>query len=280
MSSKPLIGFIGQGFIGKNYANEFENRGYSVVRYSLEEQYIENKDAISTCDIVFIAVPTPTTPNGFDFSLVKGVLPLVRKGAIVVIKSTLRPGTTEILQQAFPDIYVFHSPEFLREVTAAHDAHHPDRNIVGMPVVSEEYEEKAKYILSVLPQAPYEKVCTSREAELVKYIGNSFLTTRVVFINMMYDLAEKIGADWNVVSEAFSNDPRIGKSHINPIHQSGRGAGGHCFPKDFEALLQFYKENVGDTQGNEMFESIREKNLSLLRGSNKDLDILKDIYGK
>lgn len=278
MQQKPLIGFIGQGFIGKNYADEFEKRGYAVVRYALEEPYVHNKEVISTCDIVFIAVPTPTTPKGFDFSLIQRVLPLIKKGSIAVIKSTLLPGTTEKLQLEFPDIYVFHSPEFLREVTAAYDAQHPDRNIVGIPVVSEEYEEKAKFVLSVLPQAPYEKVCTSREAELVKYIGNSFLTTRVVFINMMYDLAQSLGANWDVVAEAFSNDPRIGKSHINPIHQSGRGAGGHCFPKDFEALLHFYEKQLSDPNGNALLTSIRNKNLQLLKESGKDLDILKGIY--
>ncbi len=278
MQQKPLIGFIGQGFIGKNYADEFEKRGYTVVRYALEEPYVHNKEVISTCDIVFIAVPTPTTPKGFDFSLIQRVLPLIKKGSIAVIKSTLLPGTTEKLQLEFPDIYVFHSPEFLREVTAAYDAQHPDRNIVGMPVVSDEYEEKAKFVLSVLPKAPYEKVCTSREAELVKYIGNSFLTTRVVFINMMYDLAQSLGANWDVVAEVFSNDPRIGKSHINPIHQSGRGAGGHCFPKDFEALLHFYEKQLSDPNGNALLTSIRNKNLQLLKESGKDLDILKGIY--
>ena len=278
MQQKPLIGFIGQGFIGKNYADEFEKRGYTVVRYALEEPYVHNKEVISTCDIVFIAVPTPTTPKGFDFSLIQRVLPLIKKGSIAVIKSTLLPGTTEKLQLEFPDIYVFHSPEFLREVTAVYDAQHPDRNIVGMPVVSDEYEEKAKFVLSVLPKAPYEKVCTSREAELVKYIGNSFLTTRVVFINMMYDLAQSLGANWDVVAEAFSNDPRIGKSHINPIHQSGRGAGGHCFPKDFEALLHFYEKQLSDPNGNALLTSIRNKNLQLLKESGKDLDILKGIY--
>ena len=64
MESKPLIGFIGQGWIGKNYANDFEARGYATVRYALEEPYKANEDKIKDCDIVFIAVPTPSTPTG------------------------------------------------------------------------------------------------------------------------------------------------------------------------------------------------------------------------
>ena len=69
-NTKPLIGFIGQGFIGKNYADDFEQRNYKVVRYALEGTYAGNKDRIKECDIVFIAVPTPTTPEGFDLSIV------------------------------------------------------------------------------------------------------------------------------------------------------------------------------------------------------------------
>lgn len=277
---KPTIGFIGQGFIGKNYADEFEERGFSVVRYALEAPYNENKESLKTCSVVFIAVPTPTTPRGFDYSIIQKVLPLITKGSSVVIKSTLLPGTTELLQAEFPDLFIFHSPEFLREVTAAHDARHPDRNIIGTPVVNATYEEKAKFVLSLLPQAPYEKVCTSREAELIKYMGNGFLTTKVIFVNMMYDLAEKLGADWITVAEAFSNDPRIGKSHLNPIHQSGRGAGGHCFIKDFEALLQLYQKEIGDQRGNEVLTALRNKNKDLLVSSGKDLDLLEGIYGK
>src|SRR5882672_9533688 len=102
------VGFIGQGFIGKNYADDFEDRGLDVVRYSLESQYVGNRDEISNCDVVFIAVPTPTTPQGFDYSLIREVLPLVKESKIAVIKSTVIPGTTEILQKEFPKIFILH----------------------------------------------------------------------------------------------------------------------------------------------------------------------------
>src|SRR5690242_15193207 len=89
------IGFIGQGFVGKNQADDFERRGYEVVRYALEEPFVKNKDKIKECDMVFIAVPTPTTPEGFDYSLVEQVISLVEKGKIVVVRSTILPGTTQ-----------------------------------------------------------------------------------------------------------------------------------------------------------------------------------------
>ncbi|TSD00351.1 MAG: UDP-glucose/GDP-mannose dehydrogenase dimerization [Parcubacteria group bacterium Greene1014_15] len=112
------IGFIGQGWIGKNYANDFEQRGFSVVRYAKEPEYAGTRKDIATCDIVFIAVPTPTTEAGFDDSIVRAVLPLIGKGKTAVIKSTILPGTTESIQKQFPDVFVFHSPEFLTEATA------------------------------------------------------------------------------------------------------------------------------------------------------------------
>ena len=103
-------------------------------------------------------------------------------------------------------------------------------------------------------------------------------------MNLMYDLAEKIGADWAKIAEAVSGDSRIGKSHMMPVHASGvtntvgRGAGGHCFPKDFEALLQFYKSQVSDEKGLKVLEAIRDKNISLLKESGKDAEILKGVY--
>ena len=110
-TKNPKIGFIGQGWIGKNYADNFEERGYDVIRYANEEPYCKNKNKIAKCDIVFIAVPTPTTPDGFSDAILQKVLPLVGKGKIAVIKSTVIPGTTSQLQQKFPDILIVHSPE-------------------------------------------------------------------------------------------------------------------------------------------------------------------------
>src|SRR3989344_1010302 len=131
------VGFIGQGWGGKSYADDFENRGFDVVRYSMEKPYAANKNKIKDCDIVFVAVPTPTTSAGFDDSIVRSVIKLVGKNKIAVIKSTVLPGTTDSVQKENPEILVMHSPEFLDEVSAAHDAAHPKRNIIGIPKESE-----------------------------------------------------------------------------------------------------------------------------------------------
>jgi 3-hydroxyisobutyrate dehydrogenase-like beta-hydroxyacid dehydrogenase len=280
------IGFIGQGFIGKNYADDFEKRGLTVVRYALEEPYKQNKDLIPGCDIVFIAVPTPTTPKGFDDSIVRAAVALVGEGKTAVIKSTVLPGTTASIQQQYPKKFVMQSPEFLAEATAAYDAAHPTRNIVGIPHESPEMRERAQAVLSVLPPAPFELICSSGESELIKYINNTMLTVRVIYVNLVYDLAKKLGLDYENIRDAVAADPRIGRSHLDPVHKSGhpgakpgRGAGGHCFIKDFEAFRRMYEQEVGDLAGNELLEAIVTKNLSLLLGSDKDLDLLKSVYG-
>lgn len=297
--NKPLIGFIGQGWIGKNYADDFERRGYNTVRYALEPEYVSNKDAIKDCDIVFIAVPTPTTPKGFDASIVEEALMLVGKGKIAVIKSTMLPGTTARLAQTHSNIFVLSSPEFLTEATAAHDAANPKRNIVGLGVDNDEYRVAAQRILAILPKAPFELVCNATEAELIKYGGNNWFYFKVIFINLLYDMAQELGADYDTIREGMAADPRIGKSHLIPVHKSGtlgsdnfalfekkdqegkRGAGGHCFIKDFAAFRELYTKLMpSDARGKEVLAALEQKNIELLKQSGKDLDLLRDVYGE
>jgi nucleotide sugar dehydrogenase len=281
----PTIGFIGQGWIGKHYADDFEARRHSVVRYALEEPYVTNKDRIAECDIVFIAVPTPTTLNGFDDSFLRAVLPLVGMGKIAVIKSTLLPGTTETLQALFPDRIILHSPEFLRETHAAHDAAHPERTIIGLPIDNAKYRTAAEAVRAVLPRAPYERVMDARSAELVKYAGNVFLALKVVYANLLYDLAASLNVDYDTIRDALGADPRIGPSHLNPVQASGhtsevgRGAGGHCFIKDLEAFRKLYEEQTQDETGDALLAAVVRKNNALLVASGKDPAILAGVYG-
>lgn len=284
-SIMETIGFIGQGWIGKHYADDFEARGLSVVRYGLEPEYAGNKEKIAECPIVFIAVPTPTTENGFDSSIVRAVLPLVGKGSIAVLKSTLLPGTTEELQAAFPDILVLNSPEFLREANAAHDAANPERNLIGIPEDTERYREAAKRVLAVLPEAPYARIMPARAAELTKYAGNVFLALKVVYANMLADLSVSLGTDYETVKDALGADPRIGPSHLSVVSASGhsdkagRGAGGHCFIKDLEAFRRLYGTEVAEDKGKELIAALVRKNNAYLIASKKDLDLLGGVYG-
>ena len=274
------IGFIGQGFIGKSYADDFEARGYSPVRYATSAPYVQNKEAIASCDIVFIAVPTPSTPEGFDASIVDEVLALIGEGKTAVIKSTVLPGTTEMLQSKHPNITVMHSPEFLTEKTAAYDAEHPNRNIVGICEDTPEVRAKAAEVISVLPVAPYAAVIPVKEAEFIKYGGNCWFYFKVLYINILFDMATELNLDWQTIKEGMAADPRIGSTHLDPIHQSGRGAGGHCFIKDFAALKELHAKLLpGDQMSADILLALERKNNTLLRTSGKDLDILEGVYG-
>jgi len=274
------IGFIGQGWIGKNYADNFVEQGFKVIRYSLDAEYNGNKEKIKDCEIVFIAVPTPTTPEGFNCDILRQVIKLVGKGKIAVIKSTIMPGTTETMQKENPNIFILHSPEFLTRHTAAHDAANPTRNIIGIPVDNEIYRKKAQAVMDILPKAPYEIICRSLDAELVKYGGNCFFYFKNIFMNMLYDLSQKLGCDWEEVRQMIAADPRIGEEHTHPVNKGGRGAGGDCLIKDFEAFIRMYKTNVADETGLNALINLRDKNISLLMRSKKDLELLKGVYGE
>jgi UDPglucose 6-dehydrogenase len=286
------LGFIGQGWIGKNLADHFEERGFHTVRYAKEPAYEGNKDAIADCDIVFIAVPTPSTPEGFDGSILRGVIGLIGKGKIAIIKSTILPGTTDILAADHPDIFVLHGPEFLRETSVRQDIDDPDRNIIGIPgahIDDEVWRAKAEAVMAILPDAPSKSICRAAEAELTKYGGNDYLALKVVFMNLLYDLAMAHNARWETIAENMKADPRIGMSHMQPVHQyahmgeqkTARGAGGHCFIKDLAALRGLYEKDFpGDEEGIALFKAIEAKNNRLLRSSGKDLDLLEAIYGK
>lgn len=277
---KPLIGFIGQGYVGKNYGDDFERRGYRVVRYSLEQPYIKNKDKIRDCDIVFVAVWTPTTPRGFDTSIVESVLTLVGAGKIVIIKSTVVPGSTERLQKQFPKLTIMYSPEFLSVGTAAEDARHPFSNIVGLPKNSPKHRAAAQQVLSILPRAPFSSVCKSVEAEMIKYSHNLSGYTQIIMFNILLELAQKSGADWKVVHRALLADPFICNRYAQPVHKGGRGAGGGCFIKDFAAFRMLYEKALGANSASiGALKGFEKKNIQLLTDSHKDIELLRGVYG-
>ncbi len=279
-SAKPRIGFIGQGYIGKNYADNFHERGFEVIRYSLEPHHAANKKLIKDCNIVFIAVPTPTTPEGSDVSIVRNALSLLGRGAIAVIKSTILPGTTASLQAKNKHIHVFHSPEFLTSATARQDADKPSRNVIGISIDTPENRQRAESILDILPVAPFRLVCSSTESEFIKYSGNTFYYAKVVYMNALYDFAQKLGLKWDTIKRTLAADPWIGPMHIEPIHKTGRGAGGHCLIKDYAAFANLFRDHLADHEHHiDLLRSIEESNLRLLRTTGKDQDIVERIYG-
>ncbi|MDP3725090.1 MAG: NAD(P)-binding domain-containing protein [Nanoarchaeota archaeon] len=239
---KTKIGVVGLGYVGSPIKKWFEREGYKVFVYDKFKK-IGSVEEINKADVIFVAVPTPFHEDGrgYDDSAVRESLQNIKDGKVVVIKSTVTPGSTKKFQETYPKKIILFNPEFLRAKTSEEDYLHPNIQVVGY--ASEKGKEIAPKILELLPRADFSEIITSTEAEVLKYWVSSYLATRVVFANEIYDLCEALGdADYNAVKNCLVQDPRIGNSHWD-VHDDGyRGFGGACFPKDVQAILQKAQE--------------------------------------
>lgn len=192
--------------------------------------------AAAEADLVFLCLPTPTLPDGsVDIELIKEMAaeigPHLRKGAVVVTKSTVPMGSSQVVAERLgrPDVAVVSNPEFLREGTAVDDFMNPDRVVIGAvdraaaARVAGLYEPLSAPILVTDPSS----------AELIKYATNAFLATKLSFVNAVAAICEEVGADIAAVLEGMSADPRVGADFMQP----GPGWGGSCLPKDSRALV-------------------------------------------
>jgi UDP-glucose 6-dehydrogenase len=275
------IGCIGQGFVGKNIADNLEFRGHQVVRYALEAPYKDNAPLIHGCDIVFVAVPTPTTPSGFDLSIIENVINLVSDGSVVIIKSTILPGMTRRLQDKHQNKIILFSPEFLCEKTAAYDVAHPFMNIIGIPYDSAGHRKVAESVKSIFPKAEHNFIVAAESAELFKYAHNLNGYFRVLLSNLLYNVADANDIDWSDVKIMMDNDIMMSPYYNAPVHKGGRGAGGNCFVKDMAAFRNLYTELLpNDISGIEVLRSLEKKNLELLQSTGKSKEIIEGVYGK
>lgn len=276
------IGCIGQGFVGKNLSNDLEERGFNVIRYSLDDAYILNQNKIKDCDIVFIAVPTPTTPEGFNHDLIREVLPLVKDGSIVVLKSTLIPGTTQKLQDEFKNKIILCSPEFLSEQTASFDSARPYVNVIGMAYDTASHRQAALKVQSVLPHTSHNFIVPSGAAEVYKYAHNLNGYFRIILTNLLFDMAEKNNVDWADVKSMMDSDIMMSPYYNKPVHKGGRGAGGNCFVKDMAAFRHEYEAlfEKEDEQGIAVLKALERKNLQLLTATSKSQEIIRQVYGE
>ncbi|HUC01836.1 MAG TPA: hypothetical protein VMA75_02945 [Candidatus Paceibacterota bacterium] len=259
MKKRIKVGIIGLGYVGGAVNKWFVGNKalYEVFRYDKYKNIGSIKE-VNRADIIFVAVPTPFTPGkGYDDSAVREAIANVRDGAVIVIKSTVMPRSTERFQKQYPKKTILFNPEFLRAKTAAKDFLHPDRQLVGYG--APKGKGAAKKVLAILPRAPYEKIMKAREAEMVKYFGNAFLSARVIFANQIYDICTAAGIDYEAVKEAASRDPRVGPSHFTIFDEGYRGYGGLCLPKDVNALIQFGRSVRADLGLLRSLEKINKK---------------------
>ena len=257
--NKLRVGIVGIGYVGGAVKHWFEKEKYPLFCYDKYKK-IGSAEEVNRADIVFICVSTPYhKESGYDDSAVLESLKNLAGSKIVVIKSTILPGSTERFQEEFPRHKILFNPEFLRTKTAKRDFLNPKRQIIG---VTEKSKDIAQKILDILPKAPYQKIIPSKEAEMVKYFGNAFLALRVIFANQIYDLCQALGVDYDTVKEVAGYDPRIGHSHLDIFHDGYRGYAGGCFPKDIKALLQLAQEQNINLK---LLKTVDEINEDLMR---------------
>lgn len=251
------IGIIGQGFVGtavrEKLRENFQVLAYDKYNESVSSTYYRESETLTNnsidflvqeCDIIFVCVPTPMFPDGeCDIRIVKSVIEELSESCLKlnrsitsIVKSTVPPGTIESLNQMSDRVEVMFSPEFLTEANAISDFKNQNRIVLGIDRL--EYQEPVVNIFKKsFPEANL-IVIRSKEAEMVKYTTNLFLATKVSFFNDIYSICEKLNIDYDYVIQATLHDPRIGKSHYRvPGPDGDRGFGGHCFPKDINAIL-------------------------------------------
>ena len=254
MKLEQKIGVIGNGFVGgavefgfsPNVGCDAEVRVYdknpNKSTHGLEE-------TVNKSDFIFLSVPTPANEDGsINLDILEGALRDINevhngRDNAIIIRSTVIPGTTWALQTKYPQLNILFNPEFLTERSANFDFINQSRFIIGNSgqqiswAKSEEFVELLKDRFGdciAVQETNYET------AELIKYMSNCFFATKVSFMNEMYQIAEKVDANWDEAISGFVADGRVGHSHMNvPGHDGKFGFGGSCFPKDIQAMIDF-----------------------------------------
>jgi UDPglucose 6-dehydrogenase len=241
-------------------------------------------DAVEEAQIIFMALPTPPGGDGAaDLSYILGaakdISKLITEYKVIVNKSTVPVGTADKVKAVFAEntsveVDVVSNPEFLREGVAVDDFMKPDRVVLGTK------SEKAKKLMAEL-YGPYVRqgnpilFMDERSSELTKYAANSFLATKITFMNEIANLCELVGADVDAVRRGIGSDERIGKRFLFP----GVGYGGSCFPKDVQALVKSSDDYAYDFQILKSVMEVNEKQKTVL--VDKVLKYYKgDINGK
>ena len=238
------IGIIGQGFVG-SAIREGLSPYYTCYTYDLDatKSNSTHDEVINNSDIIFMCVPTPMRKSGeCDTRILESVIVEIEKNVnenkspILVIKSTVPPGTTERIA-SLTRLDVCFSPEFLTEANSFNDFKNQTRIIVGGPRPATGTVKQM--FRKAFPTIPIVKTGT-KTAEMVKYFTNCFLASKVTFANEMYEICSKTNIDFDKVTEYALYDNRIGKTHLMvPGPDGDRGYGGHCFPKDLAAMIHF-----------------------------------------
>jgi UDPglucose 6-dehydrogenase len=207
---------------------------------------LTDRQVINLCQFAFICVPTPPAPDGScDTSIVEETVQWCQS-EIIVIRSTVAPGTTDRLRRQTGKRIVF-QPEYAGE-TAAHpllDHHAQGFSVLGGPI--EDTSPVADLYKRFYHASHRFHFCTAICAELTKYMENTFYATKVTFCNEWYDIAAAFGVDYNELRETWLADPRISRDHTF-VYPDNRGFSGKCLPKDIAAIVKAATDKGRDTE--------------------------------
>ena len=264
MNSFPevRIGIIGLGFVGSAILNSLSDRFIDLIIIDPDKGHNSTYTDLAGAEAVFVCVPTPRDNTGnCDTSILEDVLDRlhnIRYTGVIISKCTAPPNAYQRLNEQYPNLV--HVPEFLTASKAMQDYLNGSFAIIGGSIKA--YMNEAERFTKISQQNLKTIVhCDIGEAALTKYAINSFLATKVVFMNELRGLAVASGLDYDVIAEMISLDERIGHSHMRVPGPDGTfGFGGHCLPKDTEALLSLSKD-LGVTM--QVLEAALKKNLLL-----------------
>ena len=242
------LGIIGYGFVGQAVANGFNvaSAGKDTIRFfDKYKDTLPLEEVVRKSEFIFVGLPTPMKEDesGIDLSIIEEVVTEIAKytndtDKIVILKSTITPGTTASLEKAHPKTQFCFNPEFLTEANFLEDFLNADRTVIGAgnDLVSR------RVAVIYRQRFPKTKIYQTdpTTAETVKYFANSFLSLKVTFANYFYDYCQKIGIKYEEVKRMAAKDPRIVDSHLDVTTM--RGFGGKCFPKDLVALMEEFKK--------------------------------------
>ena len=242
------IGIIGKGFVGSAVEYGFtceKNLNAEIKVFDINPKLKTHslEDTINKSDYIFLSLPTPANPDGtIHLDIVDNALAEIDKSlnndCIILLRSTVVPGTSQLFAKKYPKLQLVFNPEFLTEKNANYDFINQSRIILGgnkhlTKKVATLYNWRFDNSIPII-QTNYET------AEFIKYVNNCFLATKVSFMNEMKLIANQIDIDWDKTIEGFTLDPRVGNSHVSvPGHDGKYGFGGSCFPKDMQALINF-----------------------------------------
>jgi UDPglucose 6-dehydrogenase len=242
------IGIIGKGFVGSAVEYGFtceKNLNAEIKVFDINPKLKTHslEDTINKSDYIFLSLPTPANPDGtIHLDIVDNALAEIDKSlnndCIILLRSTVVPGTSQLFAKKYPKLQLVFNPEFLTEKNANYDFINQSRIILGG---NKHLTEKVATLYNWRFDNSIPIIQTNYEtAEFIKYVNNCFLATKVSFMNEMKLIANQIDIDWDKTIEGFTLDPRVGNSHVSvPGHDGKYGFGGSCFPKDMQALINF-----------------------------------------